>query len=412
MSRGAAITRDGQMNDGVRPAADVVVVGGGPAGAASAVFLRQLGHAVVLLDKARFPRDKVCGESVSPEGRRLIEAVGAGASLRALAPWPIRGMTLTAPDGTRFSGRYPQDRAGFALRREALDAALLERARAAGVAVREGVRATGVVRSAGRVTGVECCGPEGPELLGARLVVVADGRDSVVARRLGRLRAHPRLRRFAVRAHFEGVQGLSGNGEMHVTGGAYCGIAPLSESQANVAIVVDAREMRKAAGDVGGFFRETLSRSPQVQERLAGARLLAPPRAIGPLALVADRVSVPGAALVGDAAGFFDPFTGEGITLALRSAELLAGAADAALRTGRPELLARYARERHAATRDKFLVNRLIQEFVSRPALANATARRLRRRPDLADRLVGIAGDFVPARSALGPGFVWDLVTA
>jgi hypothetical protein len=71
-----------------------------------------------------------------------------------------------------------------------------------------------------------------------------------------------------------------------------------------------------------------------------------------------------------------------------------------------------YERSREAATRDKFRFNRLLQVAVRSPAAANALARRLARRPDLADRLVGIAGDFVPARGALGPGFLWDLLTA
>ena len=116
------------------------------------------------------------------------------------------------------------------------------------------------------------------------------------------------------------------------------------------------------------------------------------------------------AALVGDAAGFYDPFTGEGVTLALRGAEILAEVADGWLRGAGD--LDEYDRQRDAATRDKFRLNRLLQRVVAWPALANAVAARLSRRPDLADRLVGIAGDFVPARTALGAGFVCDLLTS
>jgi flavin-dependent dehydrogenase len=113
--------------------------------------------------------------------------------------------------------------------------------------------------------------------------------------------------------------------------------------------------------------------------------------------------------LVGDAAGFYDPFTGEGFTLALRGAELAAGVAHRALAGGASDLRL-YDRLRDEATRDKFRLNRLLQRVVAWPALADALARRLSRRPDLADRLVGIAGDFVPARSAFGPGFLIDLI--
>jgi len=174
--------------------------------------------------------------------------------------------------------------------------------------------------------------------------------------------------------------------------------------------------MREASGDLEGFYRASLKRRwPRIAERLERGRLLAPPRAIGPLAVTAKAVAAEGALLVGDAAGFYDPFTGEGVTLALRSAELAAAAiGDALERPGSGPLprLASYERTRHAATRAKFRFNRTLQLIVGWPEAANAMARKLRRRPDLADRLVGIAGDFVPARAAFGPAFLLDLLTA
>src|SRR2546428_395654 len=125
------------------PRRDVIVVGGGPAGVAAAIFLRNRGHDVLLLDAARFPRDKVCGEGVSPEAWRLLDRLDAVPAVRALRPHPLRGMALTAPDGTTFRGDYgPAREPGFAASREALDHALLGRARQAGVEVRGGARVT------------------------------------------------------------------------------------------------------------------------------------------------------------------------------------------------------------------------------------------------------------------------------
>jgi menaquinone-9 beta-reductase len=389
---------------------EVVVVGGGPAGTAAAVFLRQAGHEVVLVDEARFPRDKVCGEGVSPEAWRLLARMGADAAVRALRPRPVRGMKLTSPDGTAFAGAYTAAREpGFAVRRWCLDRALLDCARGTGVDVREGVRARDVVRRDGIVRGVVLEGADAPEYLESRLVVAADGRRSVIARKLGLLREHPRLRKFAVRGYWKGVEGLSDFGEMHVTRGGYCGIAPLGHDEANITFVLDQADMRPAGGHLAGFYLRTLERWPRIRERLSRAVLTSPPRAIGPLALEARRVSAPGAVLVGDAAGFYDPFTGEGVTLALRGAELAAEVAHGALVAGSTDLR-RYDRLRDEATRDKFRLNRLLQRVVAWPALADGVARRLSRRPDLADQLVGIAGDFVPARTAMGAGFLYEML--
>ena len=396
--------------------AEVVIVGGGPAGSALACLLARGGHDVLLLEAKRFPRDQVCGESVSPEGWRLLELIGAKDRVQALSPQPVHGMRLVAPDGTCFSGRYQSERPGFAVRRLRLDAALLAAARDAGARVVEGARVHGLLFDAGRVAGVEVELGGEPRKVHARLVAGADGRRSVVARRLGLLEEDRRLRRFAVRGHWEATEGLSDFGEMHVVEGGYCGVAPLSATLANVAFVLDPRELGGAAGDLTGFYRRTLRlRFPWIAERLERARLVEPPRAIGPLAVRCRAVAAEGAVLLGDAAGFYDPFTGEGVTLALRGAELAAAAAAEALaRGGEGPLprLARYESERAAATRDKFRFNHRLQLAVRWPRAANAIARRLRRRPDLADRLVGIAGDFVPARSGLGPGFLLELLTA
>src|SRR5579871_546534 len=175
--------------------ADVIVVGGGPAGASVATWLARAGQEVVLLDRARFPRDKACGEFLTPAACRLLCDMGAWEAVLAAGARPVARITLIAPDGTQ--ARHTPEEAGYALRRTVLDRVLLEQARQAGVVVREGFTARTLCRDAeGRVTGVTGqtdAGESGAEEMRARLVIGADGAHSRVARQLGLARALPRL---------------------------------------------------------------------------------------------------------------------------------------------------------------------------------------------------------------------------
>jgi flavin-dependent dehydrogenase len=204
-------------------------------------------------------------------------------------------MKLTAPDGTAFAGEYAGAREpGFAVRRWCLDRALLDCARSAGVEVREGVRARDVVARTGSCAAWSwrrpaAGAPRGTPGRGA------DGRRSVIARKLGLLREHRTLRKFAVRGYWKGVEGLTDHGEMHVTRGGYCGVAPLGRGEANV--TVRARPGRDAAGG-----RRPRGLLPPHARPLAAhcasgwsaPSLTSPPARIGPLALEARRVSAPG----------------------------------------------------------------------------------------------------------------------
>jgi len=188
--------------------ADAVVVGAGPAGAATAILLAREGLSVALLDRARFPRDKICGEYLSPEGSRILDRLGVLARVEANGARPLRGMRILGPDGTQLVGDYPPDGArpgdrprALAVRRRILDAALVERAGEVGISVREGMRVVDLLREGARITGVvaEPVGLErrtaAAERFSAPLVVAADGRTSVIAERLGLRRPHPCQRR-------------------------------------------------------------------------------------------------------------------------------------------------------------------------------------------------------------------------
>lgn len=390
---------------------DAIVVGAGPAGSASAILLAERGWSVLLLDKAAFPRPKICGELLSPESARILDRLGVLKEIDAVAQ-PVAGMRIVAPDGTRLEGRYPADGRwrgyrghGFAIPREVLDRLLLDRARALPIDAHERHRVTDLTVTDGAVTGVRVEDATGRVLeVAAPLVVGADGRASVVARALGLVRVH-RLRRLALIQHVEGLAPLGDLGEIYVDPPDYAILNPVAPGLVNLGLVVPQAHARAFRGRLETFFAARLRQLRHLAPRLEGMRPRGPLQAMGPLAYRVDEPRVSGVALVGDAGGFYDPFTGEGLFTALRSAELLAEVAHAALRAGdcSRRALAPYARARREAFRGKARLTRVLQTVIRRRPLADLAARALARRPALLDALMGVLGDYVPPRALLRP---------
>ena len=399
---------------------DAVVVGAGPAGSATAAHLARAGLDVLLVDRSRFPRDKPCSEYLSPGATPLLERLGVAEEVERSAHAKLAGMKVVSPGGAVMCGRfaaahpYPSPRPySYALPRTTLDAILVRAAARAGATLREGVAVEDLSRDARAVSGVVARTGSGVrEAVRARVVIGADGLRSVVARRLG-LRCTSPPRRIAFTAHVADVRGMDGMGELHVGRSGYVGMGPIGGGVTTVALVLPLARVRAEAGGLGGldhraaWFAE-LERFPGLRGRFDVRRMVREVLVTGPFAQW-SRASVAdegGALLVGDAADFFDPFTGQGIYSALRGAELAADTVTAVLRHGGSvgrAALAPYRRARRAAFAGKWVLERLIGLGVGWPALTERVVARLARRPDLADLLVGATGNFVPARAALAP---------
>jgi flavin-dependent dehydrogenase len=407
---------------GQRRDAEVIVVGGGPAGAATAWALAREGVDVLVLDRARFPRDKICAEYLSPQGSRILADMGVLDDIERSSPAHLAGMSCRAPNGMIANGEFAANHGfrgfrdkGLAVRRTILDEIVLRGARNAGARVEEGMHVTDLARNgSSRVSGVNVTGPDGSaRSLYSRFVVGADGLRSVIGRRLGLVRTS-RIwpRRIALVAHYRKVQGVTDMGEMHVDYDGYFGIVDVGNGLMNVAVVVPMSRAKKIGEDKTAFFEQWIQSRPHLAERFVGAERITPVRATGPFATAARRAWAPGAALVGDAADFFDPFTGEGIYAALRGGELLAPHLLEGLDHAPDDearILSGYDAARKREFGGKWKLERIVGMAIAHPYFMNNAAKVLSRRKDMADLIVGVAGDFIPPRVVLTPRFLFSL---
>ena len=383
---------------------DVLIVGAGPAGAIAALVLARAGVRVRLVDRASFPRDKLCGDTVNPGTLSRLERLGVAGDVVARG-LRVDGMVVTGEGGVSVEGRYPAGVHGRAIVRRDLDWLLLQAAIAAGCEFEPGVNVRGatiVEDQSGRgARGVRVSSRGGGARIDAPITIAADGRRSTIAFGLGFARHPPRPRRWAIGAYFENFAGVrqvsdpgKALGEMHVRRGRYIGIAPIPGGLTNVCLVRPSRPGDAELRDPAALLARELQRDPVLRERAAGARPATAPVVLGPLAVDVGRdLAIDGLLVAGDAAGFIDPMTGDGLRFAVRGGELAASAALSALAHGWNGVHAQLAAERRAEFGAKWRFNRALRALVASPRAVGVAALGARVLPAVLQRVIAHAGD-------------------
>ncbi len=399
---------------------DVLIVGAGPAGAIAATSLARAGVRVRLVDRAVFPRDKLCGDTINPGTLTLLRRLNLAGPIEARG-LRIDGMIVTGENGVSIEGAYPSGQHGVAISRRDLDAILLQQSVDAGAALDEGV----VVREAivdhssdvPIVRGVAVSANRASRELRARVVIAADGRRSALTFGL-RLARHPqRPKRWAIGAYFED-SGQSSFGEMHIRRGRYIGVAPVGRGVSNICLVVprpdgaqriEGRGGSCDFGDPPALLRNAIAAEPVLRDRFAGRRPVRDPIMLGPLAVDLVRDDVAGLILAGDAAGFIDPMTGDGLRFAVRGGELAAAAALEALERGWSGVHARLTAVRQREFAAKWRFNRALRALVTSQTAVAAAAAGARLAPGVVRRVIARAGDcdLQIARYATEPTPAW-----
>jgi geranylgeranyl reductase family protein len=396
---------------------DVIIVGAGPAGAAAACHLGHHGLSVIMLDRQTFPRDKVCGDFLSPTALLELETLGATAAAGFTATNVIDraalyldGREMIARPIPRVDGLPPY---GRVIPRMQLDHWVVEAARRAGVRVEEGWRVSrcDVHRDAVAVT---AHGPAGERTWRSRLVLGADGSNSTVARVLrgSPSAAHGRI--IAVRGYYEGVAGPAGQADLYFTAESFPGyywLFPTGPDTANVGVGMVLETFPPTQDHLRDLLARLVEHDPALRRRLGGAKLVGkvtgwPLTTYDPrLQLVDDRLM-----LLGDAAGLINPLNGEGIQYALLSGRWAAEAIVAAARRNAFTAadLAPYADRVELELRYDMALARLIVQAIRNRLLTpvwlealRVIVARARKDPAYSDIAGGILAGLVPVRAAL-----------
>src|SRR5438067_4536954 len=332
---------------------DVAVIGGGPAGSVCAAFCAASGLRVVLIEREKFPREKVCGDCLNPECWPILRRLGIDQLVRASPHGILDWVEFISVGDRHVRLELPRGKeAEIAVKRSAFDSILLNRTAKLGADVREASTLTSIGKSDGtwKITTAETTAA-----LRARLLVAADGRNSTVARLLGLL---PRFakERVALQAHIPLPSGFGNRVVLQLLAGGYSGQAPVNDSELNLCLVGKPKSIRAVQAWATQYFN-----LPSTQSW----------RTITPL----KRSSLPPARenvlFVGDAARVVEPFTGEGIFYALRSGEVAAAAAKEMVRGKVAEAVRDYTAQHAAIYRGRLWINGLARSAVVSPKLGS-----------------------------------------
>ena len=311
-----------------------------------AAFAAERGARVVLLEKDRFPRDKVCGEFLSAEGCAVLSRAGLLEAIRTAGAVPIEGCLLADSAGRTAASPLPDvASAGFralGISRAVLDETILRHAASRGVDVRESVVATRPILEGGRVVGVTARpagSRDGHEPYVAPLVIAADGRRSMLQRALhpdlGDPTATTRRSWFGLKAHLpDRTGGLDRRIELYVFQGGYAGLGPIEGDRLDLGLIARVDALRACGGSPQRLFEERMLANPALRSRLSGAAPCSAWKTVGPLRFNVRAPASHGALFLGDAAGTIDPFAGEGMSNALAGAEMALPFVRAAIERG------------------------------------------------------------------------------
>lgn len=397
---------------------DLIIVGGGPAGSTAALYAARKGLKTLLLDKERFPRDKVCGDALSGKAVAVLEDLELLENVRKLPGAFIQTVTFGSPNHTEVNVEL-KSAEGFVIRREIFDNFLFQEARKVAHRCIEEFSVRDLVMENGQVKGIRGRGPNGDQLteFRGRIVLGADGFNSIVARKMGLYNHDPLHWVVALRCYYRNVGGLTNQIELHYLEDiipGYFWIFPLENGYANIGIGILHEYLRRRKINLKRALDNVINDSA-FEHRFAGSERVGEP--VGwnlPVGSKHREIYGNGFMLLGDAAGLIDPFTGEGIGNAMYSARTAVETALEACRTGdfSRGFLSQYDDRLWDEVGDELKLSTKLQQLGRLKFLLNFIIGRASRSEEVRNVIAGMIVNKIPRRKLTNPMFYLKLLFA
>ena len=388
---------------------DVIVVGAGPGGSSAAAYLARAGHDVLLVDKEKFPRDKPCGEAQGPMSCEILKELGVYEVMETAGCEKIFRAELSSPGGglASFTGQE-----GFCTPRKIFDNMVKNAAVKSGAELMEGFKVTDLLFEDGKVCGVKGMHQGQPVEISSKLVIGADGAHTIVGRKLGLFPQNPKYYAYALRTHYENAKGMEGKIGIYYDEyimPAYSWIFSVGNGVVNVGNGVLAADYEKSDHTLEELLNRFITQNKFARERLGEAREVGELKGWRlPMGRQATRNYAHGALLVGDAASFIDPFTGEGVYQALKSGKLAAEVCGKALGKNdfSEETLQDYEKKWRAAFEEDFKYAFRIQQMMRHPWIINHIVKLASRDKKIHDTVAGVVSSGLPTKAAFSPEMI------
>lgn len=363
---------------------DVIVVGAGPGGSTAAAYLGRSGFNVLLLDKAKFPRDKICGDAVSGKSMTVIKEFGLDGEIeKDKRHGNIFGVAFSGTNGEvveiPFAAAKEKSRPpGYTLPRIATDNILFQNAKKY-AKVKEGFAVSDVMLENGYAVGVRGRNSQSghDEEYRAKIIVGADGVGSIVANKMGQGALPPEHACIAIRAYYEGIEGMGGNIEIHFVKEAmpgYFWIFPIGEGKANVGLGILMKDVQERKMNLPLLLDKIVKENATFAPRFANSKRVSPVQSWTlPFGSKIRKSHGNGWVLVGDAASLVDPFSGEGVGNATRSGKIAAKILSLALKENNfsEEFLLQYQKEMEAELKPELQTSYMLQKLGRQEWLLN-----------------------------------------